>query len=360
MSETTVAIAGAGNAATMHAQAIAGLDDVELVGVSSRTESTAAAFVDEHGGDAFTDNARLLEVTEPDQLHVTTPSGAHREPTLAAIDRGIDVLCEKPLEITTDRIDEMAAAADAAEVRLGGVFQQRFAPVMETVHEAAAAGRIGSLAVANATVPWWRDDAYYAGSWKGTRELDGGGALMNQSIHAIDAIQWLARAAGADDGAGANPVAGVRAYTDTLAHDPAEVEVEDTAVASLRYNSGAVGQLLGATSMYPGSLRRLQLAGRDGTVTVEEDELVTWQFRDEWADDDQTRERFGPGDVSGGAADPMDVDVANHRRNIRAFIEARRAGEPTPLDASEARIAVAIIEAIYESAETGAPVTPVS
>jgi len=326
--------------------------------VSSRTESSADEFVDEYGGDAFTDVKRLLSTTKPDQLHVTTPSGAHRDPTLAAIDHGVDVLCEKPLEITTDRIDEMASAADAAGVRLGGVFQQRFAPVLETVHEAALGGRLGTLAVANATVPWWRDDEYYAGSWKGTRELDGGGALMNQSIHAIDAIQWLARAAGAADGAEGNPVAAVRAYTDTLAHDPEDVEVEDTAVASLRYRSGAVGQLLGATSMYPGSLRRLQVAGRDGTVTVEENELVTWQFREGRGDDDETRDKFGPSDVSGGAADPMDVDVANHRRNIRAFVEARRSGDPTPLDASEARIAVAIIEAIYESAETGEPVRP--
>jgi len=167
-------------------------------------------------------------------------------------------------------------------------------------------------------------------------------------------LQMTGAAAGTDG----NPVAEVRAYTDTLAHDPGDVEVEDTAVATVRYESGALGQVLGATSMYPGSLRRLQLGGRDGTATVEEDELVTFRFREERDGDAAARERFGPGDTSGGAADPMDVDLSNHRRNIRAYLEARANDEPFALDGREARKAVAIIEAIYEAAETDRPVSP--
>jgi len=354
MPDARIALAGAGNAAQMHAGAIEDLD-AELVAVSSRTAESAEAFADEHDCDAYTDVAAMLDRAAPGVLNVCTPSGAHLEPALTAVDHGVDVFCDKPLEITTDRIDRMTAATEEAGVRLGGMFQQRFNPVLQTVHEAAADGRFGRLAVANVIVPWWREDDYYRGSWKGTRELDGGGALMNQSIHGIDAIQWLAGAAAGTDG---NPVAEVRAYTDTLAHDPEDVEVEDTAVAAVRYESGALGQVLGATSMYPGSLRRLQLGGGDGTATVEEDELVTFQFREERESDAEARERFGPGDTSGGAADPMDVDLSNHRRNIRAYLEARADDEPFALDAREARKAVAIIEAIYEAAETGEPVSP--
>ena len=302
----------------------------------------------------------------PDVLHVCTPSGAHLEPTVAAAERGVDVLCEKPLEITTERIDEMVAAAEAAGIRLGGIFNQRFNPVVRQLHEAASEGRFDELAVANAYVPWWREDDYYDGAWQGTEQLDGGGALMNQSIHGIDAVQWLAGAAGADgDGAtgsaegetpDANPVEEVFAYTDTRAHEDDIVEVEDTAVAVLRYRDGTLGQILGATSMYPGSLKRIQLAGRGGTTEILEDELVTWQFRDERDDDTAVRERFGETDSGGGAADPMSIDYANHRRNIGAFLHARESGEDYLLDASEARKAVEIIEAIYESAERGEPV----
>jgi predicted dehydrogenase len=233
------------------------------------------------------------------------------------------------------------------------VFPQRYNPVVRTVHEAVEEGRFGSLSVANAYVPWWREDDYYRGSWKGTQELDGGGALMNQSIHGVDAVQWLA---GADADTDENPVAEVVAYTDTLAHADDLVEVEDTAVAVLRYRDGTLGQLLGATSMYPGSLKRVQVAGRDGTATIREDELVTWQFREEREDDAAVRERFTETETGGGAADPMDIDYSNHTRNIRDFLEARANGEPFMLDGTEARKAVAIIEAVYESAETGAPV----
>jgi predicted dehydrogenase len=218
------------------------------------------------------------------------------------------------------------------------------------------AGRFGGLSIANTYVPWWRDDEYYRGSWKGTRQLDGGGAMMNQSIHGVDAIQWLARGGDSTIDHEQNPVTEVFAYTDMLAHDENDVEVEDTAVACLRYRNGTLGQLLGATSMYPGSRRRIEISGRDGTVVVKENELVTWKFRDEQTDDDDIRSRFGPGETSGGAGDPMDMDLSNHRRNIRAFIESRNSNEKFSLDAREAKKSVEIIEAIYESARKGQPI----
>ncbi|MFC4987880.1 Gfo/Idh/MocA family protein [Saliphagus infecundisoli] len=352
-----IAIAGIGSVAEMHALSIGDIEETTLVAGSCRTDSRGRAFADEYGCAWFSDTETMLDETESDVLIVCTPSGAHLEPTLAAAERGIDVLCEKPLEITTERIDRMAAACEDAGVTLGGVFQQRFTDIFREVHSAAEAGRFGNLSVANAYVPWWRDDGYYEGAWQGTEELDGGGATMNQSIHAIDAVQWLAGTAIGTD-RDENPVGEVFAYTDRLAHDEDLMEVEDTAVAVVRYRDGTLGQLLGATSMYPGSLRRVQLAGRDGTAEVLEDELVTWHFRDEREDDETIRERFGEGEASGGAADPMDIDYTDHRRNIEAFLASLKSDDPYPLDASEARKSVAIIEAIYDSAERGEPVSP--
>lgn len=351
-----IAIAGIGSVADMHALSIADVDRATLVAGSCRTESKGREFADEHGCEWYADIKGMLDEAEPDVLIVCTPSGAHLEPTLAAAERGVDVLCEKPLEITTERIDRMIDAAEAGDITLGGVFQQRFTDLVQRVHEAAAGGRFGRLSVANAYVPWWRDDYYYDGAWQGTRELDGGGALMNQSIHGIDATQWLAGAT-MDLEPNENPVREVVAYTARRAHDDDLMEVEDTAVATLRYRDGSLGQILGATSMYPGSLRRIQLAGRDGTAELLEDELVTWSFRDEDAEDEAIRERFGgESETSGGAADPMAIDYSNHRRNIEAFLGTLSTDEPYPLNATEARKAVAIIEAIYESADRDEPV----
>ena len=370
---TDIAIAGIGSVAEVHGLSIGDIDGAEVVAGSCRTESRGREFAEQFDCTWYADTAEMLDAEEPDVLTICTPSGAHLEPTLEAAERGVDVLCEKPLEITTERIDEMVAAAEEAGIMLGGVFNQRYNPVVRQLHEAASEGRFDDLSVANAYVPWWREDDYYDGAWQGTEELDGGGALMNQSIHGIDAVQWLAGAAGAangvagsgaDDGTAdtaegtprANPVEEVFAYTDTRAHEGDIIEVEDTAVAVLRYRDGTLGQILGATSMYPGSLKRLQLAGRGGTAEVLEDELVTWQFREERDDDPDVRARFGETESGGGAADPMSIDYANHRRNIEAFLDARTNDEPYLLDASEARKAVEIIEAIYESAERGEPV----
>jgi len=350
-----IAVAGIGSVAELHARAVGDIERATLVAGSCRTESTGRGFADEFDCEWYASTDAMLDAEDVDVLSVCTPSGAHLEPTLAAAERGVDVLCEKPLEITTERIDRMVDACRRNGVRLGGVFQQRYNPVVRTVHEAAAEGRFGTLAVANATVPWWRPDDYYRDAWQGTEELDGGGALMNQSIHGIDAIQWLAGASG-DVGPEVNPVEEVFAFTDTLAHGGEVIEVEDTAVAVLRYRNGALGQVLGATSMYPGSLKRICLAGRDGTAEIEEAELVTWAFREETDDDERIRREFSGTATGGGAADPMSIDYANHARNIRAFLDALEADEPFLLEAPEARNAVAIVEAMYESADAGRPV----
>lgn len=354
-----MAIIGVGAIATMHARAIGDLagQGAELVAGCCRTREKGEQFAKKFNCRWHADFTQMMDQEKPDIVTIATPSGAHLEPVEAAAARGIHVLCEKPLEISTERIDRMIQAADKAGILLGGIFPQRYNPVVQALHGAAAAGRFGGLAVVNAYVPWWRDDAYYAPSrWQGTLALDGGGALMNQSIHGVDAVQWLAGASmGLDEAA--NPVAEVFAYTARRGHPPEMIEVEDTAVVVMKFRNGALGQILGATSMWPGSLKRVQIAGRDGTAEVLEDELITWKFRNELAEDEPTRLRFGAATkTGGGAADPMAIDYSNHTRNIQAFLESLGTGRKLMLSGAEARKAVAIIQAVYESAASGRPV----
>ncbi len=350
-----IAVIGIGGIAGMHAKAIGDIANAQLVGGSCRGEEKGQAFAKDYGCRWYGDYLEMLDREKPDVVTVCTPSGAHLEPVLACAERGIDVLCEKPLEITTARVDLMMAAAQAGGITLGCIFPQRFNPVLEELYRAAAAGRFGKLAVVNAYVPWWRDDAYYApGRWQGTLAMDGGGALMNQSIHGVDAVQWLAGARQGLSGGPTNPVAEVFAFTAKRGHAEDLIEVEDTAVAVLRFGDGSLGQVLGATSMYPGNLKRVQIAGAGGTAEVLEDELVTWTFAAEEAEDDQRRTRFGRAtSTGGGAGDPMAIDYANHTRNIRSFLDALEKGQEPVINALEGRKAVAIIQGIYESAKTG-------
>ena len=349
------AIIGIGAIARMHARALADIPDVELVAATCRTEEKGRAFAAEFGCQWHADTARMLRREKPDFVTVATPSGAHLEAALAAVRRGVHVICEKPLEITLARIDRMIAAAAKAGVTLGAIFPQRFNPVVRTVYDAAAAGRFGTLAIAASSVPWWRDDAYYGpGRWQGTKALDGGGALMNQSIHGVDALQWIAGATMTGLARHENPVESVVAFTAVRAHDAERLEVEDTCVAILRFRNGALGQVLAATSLFPGQLRRFLVGGRDGTAEILEEQLVAWRFRGESPADDATRARFGgTSGTSGGAADPTAINGACHTRNFEAFVEALRAGRTPELDGPEGRKAVAIVEACYRSAKTG-------
>ena len=353
-----IAIIGVGAIANIHAKAIGDLANAELVGGCCRTTSKGREFSEKFGCPWYEDYGQMLDEQKPDVVTITTPSGAHLDPVLACAERGIHVLCEKPLEITSERIDQMIEVARRSDIRLGGIFPQRYNAVVQTLHRAAKQGRFGQVASINCYVPWWREDAYYSPDrWQGTVRFDGGGALINQSIHGVDAVQWIGAAANSGDPA-VNPVAQVFAFTDKRGHDPQLIEVEDTATVVLKFRSGALGQILASTAMYPGSLKRIQVAGRDGTAEVLEDELITWQFRESLDEDESIRKRFGAKTATGGgAADPMAIDYSHHTRNIADFLDALDQGRSFLLDGPEARKAVVIIEAIYESARIGQVVT---
>ncbi len=356
MSKTyRIGIIGVGGIADSHAAAVGDLPHAKLVAGSCRTEEKGRKFADKYKCAWYPTYEAMLEKEKPDVVLVTTPSGAHLEPVKACAARGIHVLCEKPLEITTARVDEMIAAARKGGIQLGGVFQSRFEPVLQRVRDAVAAGRFGSLSLAMITTPWWRDDAYYAPHrWQGKLALDGGGALINQTIHGVDALQWVVGAAPDLRGA-ANPVAEVFAYTAKRAHDPKLIEVEDTAVALLRFRNGALGQVLAATSMYPGGDRRMMIGGRDGTTELQERTLVRFEFRDKKPEDEAAMKEFSGRATQTGASDPLAISHIGHTRNLGAFLEALNTGATFELGGPQARVAVEIIEKIYESARTGKP-----
>jgi predicted dehydrogenase len=350
-----VVIIGVGAIAELIATALREIPQAGLVAGSCRTEAKGKKFAKDFSCAWYGDTDAMLEKEKPDVAIVATPSGAHLEPALACAARKIHVVCEKPLEVTRARVRQVIEATACAGVRLGAIFPQRFNPVNVAIRDAAAAGRFGNLAVIHAAVPWWRDDAYYAPNrWQGKAALDGGGALMNQAIHTVDIMQWLAAATMPELRPDENPVAEVFAVTAKRGHDERLIEVEDTASVILKFRNGAVGQLLAATSMYPGVPRRLQISGRDGFAEVFEDQLTTFQFRTEHEKDAATLERFGKATShGGGASSPMAMSHENHRRNLADFFAALAEDREPTLNGPEAAKAVEIINACYESARTG-------
>ena len=354
------AIIGYGVVGDWHGTVLRRTDAAELVAVCDVDADAVRGRMRAKHDDAVPVYAVLAEMFERhpeiEAVHVATPSGDHLDPAVASMRRGKHVICEKPLEINTERCDRMIAAAREHGVRLAGIFQNRWREENRAIKRAVDAGRFGPIAYAGAFTPWWRTDGYYrSGGWRGTWALDGGGAIMNQSVHYVDMLQWLA-----------GPIRRLSATMGRRAHH--EIEVEDTLCASVSFESGAHGVIVGSTALFPGFAQRVEIGGPDGTVMT--GELRQARFRDPTAEDgtyggkgwlDATGEFFPTTDAtSGGGSSPTDVPDDLHQRNIEHIYAAWERGGEAETSGVEARKAVAIINSLYESARGGGRVIELS
>ena len=331
--------------AEFHARAIAEIPASRLTAVMSRSPGNGAriaALAEAGPCPIYGSVEALLADPNVDVVCVCTPSGAHLEPAVAAARAGKHVVVEKPLEVTLPRCDAIIRACDEAGVRLSAIFPSRFSPANLALKAAIDAGRFGRLTLADTDVKWWRSQEYYdSGQWRGTWDLDGGGALMNQAIHNVDLLQWLM-----------GEVDSVQALTALLVHD--RIEVEDTAVAALRFKDGALGVIEATTGAFPGLLKRTEIHGENGSARVEQDDVTLWSFREERPGDSEMLKVQGA--FSGGGADPKAIGHAGHREQLADFVRAIETGTPALVDGREGRKAVEIIRAIYRSSRLGTAV----
>ena len=334
-------IVGCGMISEFHAQAIAAIPGAKLVAAYDAVAERAEALAAKHGARAYRSLGAFLKAPNLEIVTIGTPSGAHAEPAVRAARAGKHLIVEKPLDVTLRRCDRIIAACAGAGVKLATVFPSRFAESSALAKQAVAAGRFGRLALGSAYIKWWRTQAYYdSGAWRGTWKLDGGGALMNQSIHAIDLLQWLM-----------GPVESVVARAGCLAHE--RIEVEDTAAAVLGFASGALGVIEGSTAAFPGQHKRIELCGSAGSAIVEDEAIRQWQFAPEQPEDAAVRARFAEGTAAGGHSDPKAINFAGHQKQFEDFIRALETGSAPLVDCPEGRKSVEIILAIYKSARAG-------
>ena len=311
MAKRGVVIVGTGLIAKFHAQAVNASERLELVGFVGRTIEKAAAFATEFGGKAFDSLDAAFSSPGIGMSVVATASGAHDEAVFAAARHRVPVLVEKPIAITVERTDRMIAACRETDTPLGCIFQTRWTDDFRNAKAKVESGELGRLTYGGIRIPWWRNDEYYTqSSWHGTWEVDGGGALINQSIHMVD---WLV--------ALMPPVEDVKAFAATLAHP---METEDTVSAAIRFEGGALGGVYATTASFPGRGKTMEITGIKGTLEI--------------------------ADGGHGVSRPDAIQYAAHQACFEAFAASLKpGGEPYPIPGEEARKSVDLIERIYLS-----------
>ena len=334
-----IGIIGGGNISETHARAAREIEGVEITAIHGRNQEKAARLGQLYGGAVYDDFQSFLDHRPMTMVAIGSPSGLHSEQGIAAARHGLHVLVEKPIDINTARADAFIAECERAAVKLGVFFQDRVAPDLVRLKDLIDSGRLGKPILASARVKWYRPPEYYGESrWRGTRALDGGGALINQGVHTVDLLLWLM-----------GDVTRVQSKAITALH---KIEVEDTLVATLEFSNGAVGTLEATTSVYPGYPRRLELTGSEGTIVVEGDRIVAADLRHPLAELSPIKEEF----VHNGATSPVVSDVGGHRRLLEDFIRAIEMNGSPRCDGHEARKSVELVQGIYESSLTDRPV----
>ncbi len=329
-----VGIVGAGTIGKVHAAELAGVEGAELVAVVEPSGEDGRELAASRGAEWHPDLEGMLARDDVDVVVLCTPSGVHADGAVAAARAGKHVISEKPMAITLDGVDRMIGACREAGVTLSVIFQYRFHRDTLRLKRALDAGLFGRPVLCNALVHWHRTQAYYdeKGGWRGTWELDGGGALMNQSVHAVDLLQWLL-----------GPVESLCAYTETLTHD---IETEDLATAALRFESGAMGVVQGTTCSHRDYPLKVELRGTEGSATFEGTRLTGWYpIRDEGLLSEEELALFPESED-----EPLGPA---HGRQLRGIFGALREGREPPIPGEEARKAVEIILGIYQAARSG-------
>ena len=360
MTRVRTGLIGCGKVGQIHATALHDLTESDFVAVCDRDPGRAAAFAERWGTRPFTDVGTMLRDGRVEAVVIGTPHPLHAAPAVAAAEAGAHVLVEKPLAATLADCDAMLAAARRAGVRLGVISQRRFYEPVRRMKAAIDAGKIGTPVLGVFEMFSWRDRAYYESDpWRGKWATEGGGVLVNQSPHQLDLLQWLM-----------GPIEEVSGYWANVNHP--SVEVDDTAVAVLRFRGGGLGSVVTSVSQKPGSYTKVHIHGTNGaSVGVETDRGATYiagvssiaepALNDLWTvpGEEHLLAAFQAEDRARFAQ--VDATTYYHALQVQDFLRAIQEGRPPLVTGEEGRVVVEMFAAVYRSNRERRPIPfPVS
>lgn len=334
MSKIKFAIVGTGAIAPIHAQAISSLEDGAVAAVVGNSAARTKEFACSYNCDWYSDYQEMLKRTDIDAVAICTPNGIHAELGMQAARAGKHVVLEKPIDISLENTDALIKACQIQGVKLGVIFQRRYSQGVMKLKQLLDQGKLGKLIFGGCYIKLYRSQEYYdSGAWRGTWAMDGGGVLMNQGIHYIDMLQFLA-----------GSVAEVNAQCGTFGHNG--LEVEDTATATIKFHSGALGVIEGTTCAYPGLVSRIDIYGTEGSAVIENDVLTSVELKSGY------EYKAGSSTDKAGVSSP-DISFQCHQRQYQDIVAAIKNNREPSVNGMEGRKALEIILAIYKSAYIG-------
>ncbi len=355
MQKVRTALIGCGKVGHTHAGAFAELPESDFVAVCDSDLGRADEFAAQYGVKAYTDIAEMVTDAQVDAVSICTPHPLHAPLGIQAARAGADVLLEKPMASNLKDCDDMLAVADETGIKLGIISQRRLYEPVQRIRDAIDAGKIGTPALGTLLMLGWRDKAYYdSDPWRGSWAGEGGGVLVNQAPHQLDILQWLM-----------GPIDEVFAYWENLNHP--YIEVEDTALALIRFKNGGVGNIVASNSQKPGIYTKVHIHGSNGaSVGVQTDggspfiagmtAVLEPPVNDVWSVPGEEGLLEGWNAEDAATFESVDPATFYHKLQIQDFLQAILENRAPMVDGVEGRKAVELIEAIYRSQRDHAPV----
>ena len=329
---------GGGLAGPLSAGALNDIKEAELVAMADIKEDACKSFCKKYNiKDWYTDYKEMLKRDDIDAVCIATPPSLHEEMVVNAAKAGKHIMCEKPIAINLLEADRMIKACEEANVTFAVIVMCRYYDAAEKIKKALDEKRLGKILLVTLTGKSFRNDGYYAsGAWRGMWKGEGGGSLMSQTIHFIDLmVHFIGRL---------DSLSGQ--YMTTIHKD---IEVDDMATAQFKFKCGAIGVLDSSTAVTPGYPRILAIHGEKGTIIMEEDKITEWKVEGMNEEDFLTKNKK----VANTITKPGFVDTTFHRLQFLDFIKAINEGKKQRFDATEERVGVELIIAIYQSSDTG-------
>ncbi|MBQ6999179.1 MAG: Gfo/Idh/MocA family oxidoreductase [Clostridia bacterium] len=334
MDDFRFGIWGCGLISTFHADAIKQIEGASIYGAFDLNEESKDKFCEKYDAKSYASSDELVASKNIDAVCVCLPSGLHYNAAMTCIRNRKHVVIEKPIALSSEQAENIAQEAKENGVFVSVISQLRYSDAVNKVKHIIDSGKLGTITLGNAIMKYWRGPEYYASStWRGTWEMDGGGALMNQGIHGVDLLQYFM-----------GKVVSVSAYSKTLVHN---IQTEDTLTAILEYENGAVGTIQATTSVSPGYGRRIEICGSKGTVVLCEDTIETCDIEGENNTVCDEKQDFASASRVDG------IDCSLHVAQLKDFIKTVSSGQSPWIDACEGKKSVDIICAIYKAAQTG-------